>query len=810
MGRQFEYDETGVAAVYFFVCFLAVLLLPITYVLWPISKRKDSSFPSSTSKGKQTQQPSRSISLWKSVVLALGWSFLAFLVYRATTMEVETVEFDPFEILEINRDASPAKIRQQYRRLSLKYHPDKEDGDPERFMLITKAHATLTDEEARKNWELYGHPDGPGAVRFGIALPSWIVEKENSFWFLMAYVIGIVIVLPLVVGCWWYNKIKFSGDDILLDTQNLYRYYLGTSSWLTTKRLVMIVGASFEFWRRFNKEIMERPDDNDFIPRLIKKLGNLNEKNRESVICLPHSLKTRTLLHAHFSREPLPTKGLEADLKYILRKCPSLIKELVTVASLLTLYYQGQDERKNHKKQRINKKEKRRREFKPPGIPAIEGCIKLSQMVVQAMWDQSRMGHPLLMLPYVTERTLKLSAGRKSRVQSVKDFLALPDARRRELLEDALADDLDENLTDEQYKLSIEERYNEILAICGSYPNLDIDVAVKVLGEEENEYVTTNSYITLKITIERKSCQDLIRCEDEEEEREPTPGVEDVDKEKTLSKASRPWEKNKKKKGKKAKPAVKPKKAKTKKVGEKSEDASQAVTNSIKNGSDSEPASEDEEGVAKRSIVAKRSKDAQPLEDVESESSEGGDVDENAVREKDSEATANDGGGGGGDGEFSILDDEEKWLEMQKDIRRQEKVLVTKSTETHVCYAPRFPGEKHEWWWLYVIDEKKRLLQSVPKHVMTLKDVEEVEVQFSAPPVPGVYTYTVWLRSDCYVGFDQCVLHKVEVHKEDKESKADVGDDEATNSDEDADENGDEDEDEGMSFSEDDDDGEDE
>ena len=51
--------------------------------------------------------------------------------------------------------------------------------------------------------------------------------------------------------------------------------------------------------------------------------------------------------------------------------------------------------------------------------------------------------------------------------------------RFRELLEDALADDLDENLTDEQYKLSIEERYNEILAICGSYPNLDIDVAVK-------------------------------------------------------------------------------------------------------------------------------------------------------------------------------------------------------------------------------------------------------------------------------------------------------------------------------------------
>lgn len=36
------------------------------------------------------------------------------------------------------------------------------------------------DDEARKNWEKYGNPDGPGAMSFGIALPSWIVEKENS------------------------------------------------------------------------------------------------------------------------------------------------------------------------------------------------------------------------------------------------------------------------------------------------------------------------------------------------------------------------------------------------------------------------------------------------------------------------------------------------------------------------------------------------------------------------------------------------------------------------------------------------------
>ena len=38
----------------------------------------------------------------------------------------------------------------------------------------------LTDEVSRANWEKYGNPDGPRAASFGIALPAWIVEKQNS------------------------------------------------------------------------------------------------------------------------------------------------------------------------------------------------------------------------------------------------------------------------------------------------------------------------------------------------------------------------------------------------------------------------------------------------------------------------------------------------------------------------------------------------------------------------------------------------------------------------------------------------------
>lgn len=58
----------------------------------------------------------------------------------------------------------------------------------------------LTDDEARRNWEKYGNPDGPGAMSFGIALPSWIVEKENSVWVLGLYALVFMVALPTAVS----------------------------------------------------------------------------------------------------------------------------------------------------------------------------------------------------------------------------------------------------------------------------------------------------------------------------------------------------------------------------------------------------------------------------------------------------------------------------------------------------------------------------------------------------------------------------------------------------------------------------------
>ena len=64
---------------------------------------------------------------------------------------------DYYKILEINRDASPDDIKRSYRRLSLKYHPDKNSNDPqktEKFKLITSAYQILSEVDKKAQYDM--------------------------------------------------------------------------------------------------------------------------------------------------------------------------------------------------------------------------------------------------------------------------------------------------------------------------------------------------------------------------------------------------------------------------------------------------------------------------------------------------------------------------------------------------------------------------------------------------------------------------------------------------------------------------------
>ena len=66
---------------------------------------------------------------------------------------------DYYQILGVSRDASADEIKKAYRKLALKYHPDKNKGNKEaeeRFKEINEAYAVLSDPEKRKQYDTFG------------------------------------------------------------------------------------------------------------------------------------------------------------------------------------------------------------------------------------------------------------------------------------------------------------------------------------------------------------------------------------------------------------------------------------------------------------------------------------------------------------------------------------------------------------------------------------------------------------------------------------------------------------------------------
>lgn len=70
---------------------------------------------------------------------------------------------DYYKTLELERSASGDEIRSNYRRLAMKWHPDRNQGSheaEEKFKSISEAYSVLSDDSKRKNYDLYLSSEG--------------------------------------------------------------------------------------------------------------------------------------------------------------------------------------------------------------------------------------------------------------------------------------------------------------------------------------------------------------------------------------------------------------------------------------------------------------------------------------------------------------------------------------------------------------------------------------------------------------------------------------------------------------------------
>ena len=80
---------------------------------------------------------------------------------------------DFYEILGVDRGASEADIKKAYRKLAIKYHPDKNPDDAEaesRFKEAAEAYEVLSDQQKRAKYDRFGHAGMGGAAGGGAGI----------------------------------------------------------------------------------------------------------------------------------------------------------------------------------------------------------------------------------------------------------------------------------------------------------------------------------------------------------------------------------------------------------------------------------------------------------------------------------------------------------------------------------------------------------------------------------------------------------------------------------------------------------------
>src|SRR5262245_14511000 len=79
---------------------------------------------------------------------------------RRSRMRSDMSKRDYYQVLGVPRNATEEAVTKSYRRLAMKFHPDRNPGDKEaeeRFKEAKEAYEILTDRQKRAAYDQYGH-----------------------------------------------------------------------------------------------------------------------------------------------------------------------------------------------------------------------------------------------------------------------------------------------------------------------------------------------------------------------------------------------------------------------------------------------------------------------------------------------------------------------------------------------------------------------------------------------------------------------------------------------------------------------------
>ncbi|GES59560.1 protein translocation complex component [Aspergillus terreus] len=471
MSTDYTYDDKGQFFPFFVLTLSGLVTLPLTYNLLKPSKELENTAPRIKSdfkpkdgdlieaqKRKRLRKERR---IKRIITVVVGYAVMAWMVYLIiVTARTTPKVWDPYDILGISRSADEKAISKHYKRLSLLYHPDKVRPDPsknetmdmlnDRFVELTKAYKALTDEEVRNNYIQYGHPDGKQSFSIGIALPQFIVTEGNGKYVLLVYGGLLGVLLPYIVGRWWYGSQRYTKERVLVASAgNIFREYKED---ILENGIVNALSSGDEF-----KEMLAGRHPDAGLAKLEKKVladdSVLSPPDRKTLKELDDSTRRKTLalLWAYLGRIDLEDSTLNGE-KYEVAPIALSLNEAFTAISLAF-----------------------------GNARPILGSFRTSQNIIQAVAPESS---PLLQLPYFTNEVVKSVEGADAKDHyTVQKFMKLSEDKRRALTIGA--------------GLLSEKQYNAAISVAKQLPVLEVSKAFfKVMGEK---VITPSSLVQLVV-----------------------------------------------------------------------------------------------------------------------------------------------------------------------------------------------------------------------------------------------------------------------------------------------------------------------
>lgn len=370
-----------------------------------------------------------------------------------------------FSRLTFDQSASERQIKSHYKRLSLKFHPDKIRPDPEKnqtieslndhFVELTKAYKALTDEEIRNNYIQFGHPDGKQSFSIGIALPKFIITEGNGKYVILVYAALLGVLLPYLVGSWWYGTQRMSKEKVLIESaNNLFREY---EEDITEGGIVAALSTGVEF-----QSVLKGEKAESGLGKLESRIlaegaatplaGGLSAKDRTTLDELDGGVRRKALalLWAYLGRVDLD----DATLDQAKLEVAPIAQALNSSFNATALAF---------------------------GTTApILTSFRVGQNLIQAMPPGAS---PLLQLPHFTPAIAKAVEGDSRTHLTLQQYMQLPETYRRKL---TIGNGL---LTESQYLTAIK--------VAKQLPRLQVEKAFfKVTGEK---FIIPSSLVSLVI-----------------------------------------------------------------------------------------------------------------------------------------------------------------------------------------------------------------------------------------------------------------------------------------------------------------------